>query len=114
MRGNDERQVPPLRQLVAVRKWKEEKTMADIKLTLYTQGGDAHEIEAPADIRGNDLVKDLATQLQLPATDADGNAVAWRLDDKDTGKTLNLEMTLADNGVQAGHRLSLLRQVTAG
>lgn len=88
--------------------------MAEIKLTIYTQGGDVHDIEAPADIRATDLVKDLAEQLQLPATDAEGNAVSWRLDNKDRGNTLDLERTLEQNGVQAGHRLSLIRQVTAG
>jgi hypothetical protein len=88
--------------------------MADMKLTIYTQGGDAHEIEAPPDIRASDLVKELAEQLQLPATDAEGHAVAWRLDDKDTGTTLNLDSTLEQNGVKAEHRLSIIRQVTAG
>lgn len=88
--------------------------MADMKLTIYTQGGDAHDIEAPGDIRGGDLVKELAQQLQLPATDAEGHPVAWRLDDKETGKTLDLNTTLEQNGVQAGHHLSLIRSVTAG
>ncbi len=88
--------------------------MADVKLTVYTQGGDKHEIEAPADIRAGDLVKDLAEQLQFPGTDAEGNPVSWRLDNKDTGKTLDLEKSIDENGVQSGHRLTLIRQVTAG
>lgn len=88
--------------------------MPDMKLTIHTQGGDAHEIEAPGDIRGGDLVKELADQLQLPATDAEGHPVAWRLDNKDTGRTVDLEQTLEQNGVQAGHHLSLIRSVTAG
>jgi hypothetical protein len=88
--------------------------MAEIKMTIYTQGGDAHDIEAPTDIRAGDLVKDLSDQLQFPARDAEGNPVSWRLDNKDTGRTIDLERTLEQNGVQAGHRLSLIRQVTAG
>lgn len=88
--------------------------MAEIKMTIYTQGGDAHDIEAPADIRASDLVKDLAEQLQFPARDAEGNPVSWRLDNKDTGRTVDLERSLEQNGVLAGHRLSLIRQVTAG
>lgn len=88
--------------------------MAEIKMTIYTQGGDAHDIEAPADIRASDLVKDLAEQLHFPSRDAEGNPVSWRLDNKDTGRTIDLDRTLEQNGVQAGHRLSLIRQVTAG
>jgi hypothetical protein len=88
--------------------------MAEIKLTIQLQGGDSHEIEAPPDIRVGDLVKDLAEQLQLPSTDAEGNPVTWRMDNKDTAQTLNLDQTLEQNGVQNGHRLFLIRQVTAG
>lgn len=88
--------------------------MPDMKLTIYTQGGESHDIEAPPDIRASDLVKELAEQLSLPSTDAEGRAVAWRMDDKDTGTTLNLDTTLEQNGVLAGHRLSIIRQVTAG
>lgn len=88
--------------------------MAEIKITIYTQGGEVHDIEAPADIRASDLVKDLAEQLHFPAWDAEGNPVSWRLDNKDTGRTVDLERSLEQNGVQGGHRLSLMRQVTAG
>lgn len=88
--------------------------MPEIKMTVYTQGGDAHDIEAPVDIRAGDLVKDLAEQLQFPSRDAEGNPVSWRLDNKDTGRTVDLERSLEQNGVLAGHRLSLIRQVTAG
>ena len=88
--------------------------MPEMKLTIYTQGGDAHDIEAPADILAGELVKDLSEQLHFPATDAEGNPVSWRLDNKDMGKTLDLGRTLEQNGVQTGHRMSLIRQVTAG
>lgn len=88
--------------------------MPDMKLTIYTQGGDSHEIEAPGDIRGGDLVKELTEQLQLPTSDAEGHPVAWRLDDKETGKTVDLGTTLEQNGVQSGHHLNLIRAVTAG
>lgn len=87
--------------------------MTDLKLTIYTQSGDAREVEAPADITASDLVKELAAQLSLPA-DAEGHPVVWRLDNKDTVRTLDPDLTLQQNGVESGHRLSLIRQVFAG
>lgn len=86
----------------------------EIKVKIFTQGGDEHEIETPLDIRVDEFIKELATALQLGLNDADGNQIVWRLDNKDTGRTLEGEKTLEQNNVQAGHRLSLIRSVTAG
>jgi hypothetical protein len=88
--------------------------MADMKLTIYTQGGFFHEIEAPPDIRTSDLVKELAKQLLLPALDAEGHPVVMRLYDMDTGMALAPDITLEKNGVQSGHRLSMRREVVGG
>ena len=88
--------------------------MADATITILTQGGDQHEIETPLDIKTEDFLKELATALQLPMTDAEGHQVAWRLDNKDAGNTLANDQTLEQNGVREGHKLALIRQVTAG
>jgi len=88
--------------------------MAEIRITIYTQGGDTHDIEAPTDILASDLIKDLAEQLHFPTRDAEGNPISWRLDNKNTGRTVDLERSLEQNGIQGGHRLLLMRQVTAG
>ncbi len=85
-----------------------------ITVKISTQGGDQHDIEAPPDITVADFLKELANALQLPMTDAEGRTITWRLDNKDTGRTLEHDKTLAENGVADQHRLTLLRSVTAG
>lgn len=84
------------------------------KVKIFTQGGDEHDIETPLDIKASEFSEELAIALKLPKTDAEGHPVSWRIDDKDTGKTLEGDKTLDQNGVKAGHRLSLIRQVVAG
>jgi hypothetical protein len=86
----------------------------DIKIYIHTPGGDSHPIEAPADIRTEEFIKELISGLNLPNVDAEGRQVSWTIDDKDTGKTLDYQSTLADSGVRAGHHLHMRRQVTAG
>jgi hypothetical protein len=46
--------------------------------------------------------------------DAEGRPVNWTIDDKDTGKTLDAQSTLAQCGVISGHHLHMRRQVIAG
>jgi hypothetical protein len=81
---------------------------------IFTQGGDEHDIETPLDIRATEFIEELVGALSLPKLDAENHPVSWRIDNKDTGKTLETEKTLEQNGVKAGHRLSLIRQVVAG
>ena len=88
--------------------------MSDIKIHVHTQGGDTHAVQAPSDIKAEELVNQLVEELSLPKTDAEGHTVAWIIDDKDTGKTLEEEKSLQDSGVLGGHHLYLRRQVTAG
>jgi len=57
---------------------------------------------------------ELLLALNLPRVDAESHPISWRLDNKDTGRTLEGDKTLGENGVKAGHRLSLIRQVVAG
>lgn len=92
----------------------EEQTAQQITLKISTQGGDEHDIEAPPDISVADFLIELTTALDLPATDSESNLISWRLDNKDLGRTMDPNKSLADNGVRDQHRLSLLRQVTAG
>jgi ubiquitin-protein ligase len=84
------------------------------KVRIFTQGGDEHDIETPLDIRVTEFIDELALALNLPKTDAESRPVSWRMDNKDTGRTLEGERTLEENGVRHNHRLSLLRQVVAG
>ena len=88
--------------------------MADIKLTVITIGGEKHEVEVPPDMRADDFIKELISALKLPVTDAEGHAISWRLDNKDTGRTLESSRTIEENSVREGNRLMLIRGVTAG
>lgn len=88
--------------------------MADIKVKVVTMGGEEKDIETPTDIKAEDFIKELVTALQLPLTDPEGQPVSWRIDDKDTGKTLDGAKTLEENEVKEGHRLSLIRATVAG
>ena len=46
--------------------------------------------------------------------DADGHPIAWKIDDKNTGRSLDYQSSLEANGVQAGHDLYLRREPIAG
>lgn len=88
--------------------------MADIKVTVVTLGGENHDVEVPPDIRADDFIKELISALKLPLTDAEGHAISWRLDNKDTGRTLEASRTIDENNVKEGHRLMLIRATVAG
>jgi hypothetical protein len=88
--------------------------MPDIRVHIHTQGGASHPIEAPTDIKTEEFIKELIAGLDLPKVDAEGHPVSWTIDDKDTGRTLDYQSTLAEAGVANGHQLYMRRQVTAG
>lgn len=88
--------------------------MAEIKVKVLTIGGEEKDIETPTDIKADDFIKELVIALNLPLTDAEGHQVSWRIDDKDTGRTLDGARTLEENEVKEGHRLALIRSTVAG
>ena len=88
--------------------------MSDIRVHVQVPGGDSHSIETPSDIRTDEFIKELVAGLNLPRVDAEGNQVSWRLDNKDTARTLDHQKTLEEGGVRTGHHLYINRQVVAG
>lgn len=88
--------------------------MADIRLHLITLAGDSHPIDTPDDIKTEQFIREVVAGLKLAVTDAAGLPASWIIDDKDTGRTLEAQNTLAANGVAAGHHLHMRRQVIAG
>lgn len=86
----------------------------DIKVKVSTIGGEEHDIETPIDITVDDFIRELAVALNLPMRDAEGHPINWRLDDIDTGRSLDNQSSFEANKVDDGHRLSLLRQTVAG
>lgn len=89
-------------------------TSEPVRVTVFTQGGDEHSIEVPLDLICSDFVNELVMVLKLPVVDAEGCPIIWRIDNKDTGLTLENAKTLQENRVEEGHQLSLIRQVVAG
>ena len=85
-----------------------------LRITVVTMAGEEREIEAPPDIPVSEFITELVSALSLPRTDAEGNAISWRLDNRDTGQTMEGEKTLGENGVRGGHRVSMIRQTVAG
>jgi WXG100 protein secretion system (Wss), protein YukD len=85
-----------------------------ISLKIYSMGGTELEVEAPIDISIDSLVAQLLTCFQLPFKNAESHSINWRLDNMDTGRSLEFNKTLRECGVESGHRLMLLRQTVAG
>lgn len=74
-------------------------TKADIRIHVHTPDGETHSIEAPADIKVEELIDELIETHRLPRTDR------WKIFDKDTGLELQRGRSLEENGVRAGHHL---------
>jgi uncharacterized ubiquitin-like protein YukD len=86
----------------------------DIEIRVHTQGGVSHRIQLPSDITTKVFIQELTQAISLPMRDAENHQVSWVLDDKNIGRTLSDERTLAENGVRSGHDLHLRREVVTG
>jgi hypothetical protein len=87
---------------------------SDYQLQVTTPNGDPHTVEAPKDMQVDLFVQQLTPELRLAAVDAAGHPVVWYLHSKATGRALQTEQTLEQNGVQTGDSLYLVRQTVAG
>ncbi|HEY1191092.1 MAG TPA: EsaB/YukD family protein [Gemmata sp.] len=88
--------------------------MNEIQIQVTTPNGDPHDIAAPLDMRVDAFVRELMPALRLANTDAEGHPIVWHLYSKASGRELVPDQTLQQNGVQAGHRLNLVRRTVAG
>jgi uncharacterized ubiquitin-like protein YukD len=86
----------------------------EVKVKVATIGGEERDIETPLDIKTQDFIKELVIALKLPLMDAENHQISWRVDNKDTGTTLDGDKTLEENGVKEGHHLNLIRATVAG
>jgi uncharacterized ubiquitin-like protein YukD len=68
----------------------------EIRIKLPTMGGEERDIETPDDLKVKDFIVELAVALRLPLTDAENNSISWRLDNKDSGRTLVGDKTLEE------------------
>jgi hypothetical protein len=88
--------------------------MAEIPVTVVLPSGGARSAEVPNDVAVKELVPELTTSLQLPATGPDGRPMSYRIDSKALGRELQEEETLSSAQVPEGDRLILTADVTAG
>jgi uncharacterized ubiquitin-like protein YukD len=86
---------------------------AKVNIKVFTIGGEERDVEAPLSIKTEEFIKELVIALRLPLTDAEGHQLNWRVDNKDTGATLDPDKTLEENRVKEGHRLMLIRATVA-
>jgi len=89
-------------------------THGDVKVQVLTQDGESHSIEVPADMRIEDILKEIVDGLDLPTADANGNRIVYVLTHKEMSRDLDEGSSLGDSGVQTGNHLVLRRTVTAG
>src|SRR5271170_38959 len=81
--------------------------MSDIALHVSTEDGKTHHVDVPPDIKTEEFLKELLEGI--PPVDGNRQAADWSLNDKDTGRPLQPDKTLEENGVRAGQNL-LLRE----
>jgi uncharacterized ubiquitin-like protein YukD len=86
---------------------------AEVKVKVITIGGEEHDVEAPLNIKIEEFIKELVIALRLPLHDREGHQIHWRVDNKDTGATLDPDKTLKENALKEGHRLMLIRATVA-
>lgn len=88
--------------------------MPEIPVTVVLPAGGTRTADVPNDVPVKELIPELTTSLELPATGPDGRPMGYRLDSKALGRELQEEETLASAGIPEGDRLIVTADVTAG
>lgn len=82
------------------------KLAGDVKIHVHFQDGTSRPVEAPGDFRVRELTAELVGAPQ--PSDAPPE---WTLHDKETGRNLDPDKTLIENGVASGHHLYLRKRL---
>ena len=85
-----------------------------IQLTIVMPDGSAMQVEASPEAVVDDLIDELLDASKLCRTNPKGERVRWRLDHRDTGRTLSNKKTLAQAQVSDGDHLALSRTGAGG
>ena len=88
--------------------------MSEKNVTLVLPSGGSRNADMPDDVPVVELIPELATSLELPATGPDGRPISYRLDSKALGRELQEKETLASASVPAEDRLMITADITAG
>jgi hypothetical protein len=78
-----------------------------IKVQVHLPNGDTSPEDVRADQISKELIAHFILKFKLTKKEALKDEAVWNLDDKDTGKTLDPQKSLHENGVLNGHHLYL-------
>ena len=81
--------------------------MSDIAIHIQVNDGDRQRVTVPSEMKASDFLKELVEGLNLPSTNGNGRRLNWKLIHRTTGRTLELDRTLHENGVNGGQELTL-------
>jgi hypothetical protein len=79
----------------------------DITIRIDARNHKEEEVTLPCNMKIAELLPEVVTALNLPTVDENGRPLDWRLSDKKTGRPLDPEKTLQENGIQPGDELKL-------
>lgn len=88
--------------------------MAQIRLVILDPTGSKRtDVELPDDVAMRRLLPALVTKMGLPTSDADGNAILYKLYRHTTGTTLGDDDDIKGSGAKPGETFTLLAGMTA-
>src|SRR6266404_318577 len=81
--------------------------MSDIAIHILLDEGQRERVTVPSEMKASDFLKELLEGLNLRTANGNGNQLDWKLTDKITGRVLEPEQTMHENGVHGGQELIL-------
>ena len=84
--------------------------LGDLEIIVHTPDARTHKVDAPANIKVEELIQELVRSLGLTEMGRDDRETPWSLFDKTLGVQLDIEKTLQENGVKDGHTLYIDRR----
>jgi hypothetical protein len=80
---------------------------ADLQLHVHIADGSTRSAETPSNLPVGEFVADLVRSIGAMTRDGKGREIQWKLDDKDSGRSLDSTRSFAENGVRSGQHLYL-------
>jgi hypothetical protein len=81
--------------------------MRDFTIHVETENSARQPVHAPSDMKTEEFLGELVEGLGLPGKDGNGHSLSYRLESRETGRVLDLQRTLEENGVRVGDTLLL-------
>ncbi len=88
--------------------------MASIEVKITVPTGGTSEVELPDDVPISDIIPELVTALSLPTVANDGQPVSYKIHNKDLGRELSDNETLASAGLGGGSSFAITQSIIAG